>query len=141
LIEARDRLDLQLKTLQEDCTNEYEEMQNVLHAQSTNELGVMTDKNNLHIQELNQYHEERHTDAKSYFTKISKENTAKIQGLTEECEKVDSLISDYERQFKLIQEQNHQLSGPLSKYRSKVRYFDYVYSAFMEQIFSIISLY
>lgn len=137
LVESRDRLDLQLKALQDACINEYEEIQNELHAQSTTELSVMTDQNNLHIHELSQRHEERYTDAKAYFAKVSKENTAKTQGLTEESEKVDSLISDYERQSKLLHEENRQLSGPLSEYISKVRYFDCVYSVFMEQMFSM----
>ena len=121
--EAQKEFNLQLETLQQDCLIGHESTQEALKMKAKDESNKMKEMNRKHLEELNRRQEETYKDTEKYFTTVSKQNTANIQRLLEECDRTDKLICDYNSQSLSLEEENERLSEPLSKYLRTVRFF------------------
>lgn len=113
----------QLEKMQQYCINQQKKMNNELDVKCGVEMREMIEQNNLHLYELDRRHGKMYDDTHLYYTNVSKENTARLQRLHDDLDKVNRLISNYESQSKQLEEENDRLSGPLSEYLSKVSVF------------------
>ncbi len=122
LDQVRQKLDYQLEKLNQTCIGLQQEVKVELDMKRSVELRDMSETNNMHLYELDQRHGQMYDDTQIYYTNVSTQNTARIERLNNDIERVEESILSYESQSRNLEEENIRLKAPLFEHFSTVRF-------------------